>query len=298
LSKNLRAVIEAIFAVVIWGGTFVATKVALKEVQPETVVFLRFAMGVIILAAGVQLRGQWQSISRKDFWTLVGLGFLGISFHQWLQSTGMVTSAASTTAWIVATSPVFIAILGWLVLREKSSWMQMGGIALAFLGVLLVVSRGDLRLSNIGRIGTMGDLLILISAVNWAVFSVLSRAILKRLPAALTMFYVIFFGFCFSSLLFFIKTGVGDVAHLSGSGWLAILVLGVFGSGLAYIAWFDALQNLSANQAGVFLNIEPLVTMLMAFLVLGEPITWASILGGAVIIAGVWMVNRRPAVDH
>lgn len=295
MSRNLRSIIEAVFAVVIWGATFVATKVALKEVQPDTVVFLRFAIGVVILAAGVQIRKQWRPITRRDVWTLVGLGFVGISFHQWLQSTGMVTSAASTTAWIVATSPIFIAILGWFILHEKMAWLQITGIVLAFLGVLLVVSRGDLRLAQIGQIGTPGDLLILISSLNWAVFSVASRSMLKRLPAVLMMFYVILFGFAFSSLFFFVKTGSGDIANLSMNGWLAILILGVFGSGLAYIAWYDALQNLSANQAGVFLNIEPLVTMLLAFLILGEPVTWASILGGAVIILGVWMVNCKAA---
>lgn len=295
MSKNLRTIIEAVFAVVVWGCTFVATKIALKDAQPETVVFLRFCMGVIILALGVQLRGEWQPVSRRDLLKLAGLGFLGISFHQWLQSNGLVTSAASTTAWIVATSPVFIAILGWVVLRERSTWLQITGILLAFLGVLLVVTRGKMDLATIGHIGTVGDLLILISAVNWAVFSVVSRGMLKRLPSALMMFYVMLFGLGFSSLLFFVKTGVGDITHLTSSGWLAMLVLGVLGSGLAYIAWYDALQNLSASQAGVFLNIEPLVTLLVAFFVLGEAITWASLSGGVVIIFGVWLVNRKPA---
>ncbi len=71
-------------------------------------------------------------------------------------------------------------------------------------------------------------------------------------------------------------------------------MLGIFGSGLAYLAWYDALQNLTANQAGVFLYIEPLVAMLLALLVLDEPVTWASLLGGAIIILGVWLVNRKP----
>lgn len=298
MSKNLRSIIEAVFAVVVWGGTFVATKVALKDIQPATIVFLRFAMGVMILAAGVQLRGQWQKLNLRDSLSLVGLGFLGISFHQWLQSTGMQTSAASTTAWIVTTAPVFIAILGWIVLHEKVGKIQIAGTLLAAVGVLLVITRGDFHVAAIGHIGTVGDFLILISAVNWAVFSVLSRKILLRLPASLMMFYVMLFGFGFSSILFLVQTGVQDIANLTSNSWMAILILGIFGSGLAYIAWYDALQNLPANQAGVFLYIEPLVTMLLALIILGEPVTWASLLGGAVIITGVWMVNRKPAVAN
>jgi len=287
LSKNLRSILEAIFAVTVWGGTFVATKIALKEIQPATVVFLRFSMGVAILATGVQLRGQWQKINLRDCLYLIGLGFLGISFHQWLQSTGMVTSAASTTAWIVMTSPVAIVLLGWIVLHEKVGWIQIAGTLLAATGVLLVISKGDFQVSTIGHIGTYGDLLILISAVNWAVFSVLSRKILQRLPASLMMFYVMLFGLGFSGILFLVQNGIRDIANLTSHGWLAILILGIFGSGFAYIAWYDALQNLPANQVGIFLFIEPLVTMLLALIILGEPVTWASLLGGAVIIAGV-----------
>lgn len=295
LTKKTRSIIEAIIAVVIWGATFVATKVALRDIQPDTVVFLRFAMGVAILAVGVSLRRQWMALNARDGLSLAGLGFLGISFHQWLQSTGMLTSAASTTAWIVTTSPVFIVILGWIVLKEKAGWLQIMGTVMAAAGVILVVSKGESQLSNIGQIGTMGDLLILISAINWAVFSVLSRRFLKRMPASLMMFYVMFFGFCFSSLFFLVKTGPGDIANLTSGGWWAILVLGVLGSGLAYIAWYDALQNLSAAESGVFLYIEPLVTMIVSMIVLGEPVTWASILGGATILFGVWLVNRPPA---
>jgi drug/metabolite transporter (DMT)-like permease len=180
------------------------------------------------------------------------------------------------------------------VLRERAGWIQITGTCLAAAGVLLVISKGDFQSAGIGTIGSFGDLLILISAVNWAVFSVLSRKILLRLPASLMMFYVMFFGFVFSSLLFLFQTGFQDIENISSSGVIAILVLGVFGSGLAYIAWYDALQYLPSNQAGVFLYIEPLVTLIVAFLILGEPITWASLLGGAVIILGVWMVNRKP----
>jgi drug/metabolite transporter (DMT)-like permease len=161
------------------------------------------------------------------------------------------------------------------------------------MGVILVVSKGDLQISTIGRIATFGDFLILISAINWAVFSVLSRKILNRLPASLMMFYVMLFGFGFSSLLFLFQNGLQDIANLTSKGGIAVLILGIFGSGLAYIAWYDALQNLPANQVGVFLYIEPLVTMLLALIILGESVTWASLLGGAVIITGVWMVNRK-----
>ncbi len=292
LKPKIIVLAEALFAVLVWGGTFVATKFALQEVQPVTVVWLRFFIGVWVLGGIVIARGQFALPRGREWGYFALLGFLGITFHQWLQSNGLTTSQASTTAWIVSTSPIFIALLGSWILKERLGWMQTAGIALATIGMLLVVSHGKLANLIKSGFGEPGDILILISAINWAVFSIFSRSGLKSHPAARMMFYVMTFGWVFSCLLFFTGPGLQDVVHLQLDGWVAVAFLGVFGSGLAYIAWYDALQVLAASQVGVFLYIEPLVTLLVAALLLGEKITLASMLGGGIILFGVWLVNR------
>jgi len=293
-NPRLLPYIEVFFAVVVWGASFIATKVALAYASPITIVWLRFAMGVVILGVAVVLRRQFTLPNKNEWGYFALLGFLGITFHQWLQSNALVTSEASTTAWIVATTPVFMALLGWLVLKEGLGWVTISGILLAFIGVLVVVSDGDITSISIREFGAPGDVLILISAVNWAVFSTLSRRGLKSYPASLMMFYVMSFGWVFTSFLFIPSEGLSEIPRLTVNGWIAILFLGIFCSGLAYIAWYDALQALSAAQTGVFLYIEPLVAVAVAAIVLAEPVTWASLLGGAVILIGVWLVNREP----
>ncbi|MBI2757904.1 MAG: DMT family transporter [Chloroflexi bacterium] len=292
--SKLIPYLEAVFTVVVWGGTFIATKIALQEVSPATIVWLRFAMGVVILGAAVLIRKQF-AIPQKSEWLYFALlGFIGVTFHQWLQATGLQTAQATTTAWIVATTPVFIAILGWLVLKEKLNWIQVSGIAAAALGVLLIVSKGNLGALFSGKEGTIGDLLVLISAPNWAIYTILSRRELARHPAARMMFYVMLLGWLFTTVwIFGFGPGLSEIPNITLKGWSAILALGIFGSGLAYIAWYDALQALPASQLGVFLNIEPLVTTLIAASLLGEPITLLVLSGGAIIIAGVWLVNRK-----
>ena len=218
MSKAHIAYLKLLFCVVAWGSSFVATKylvtgsvvgsinqvsstkVALHELSPVSVVWLRFLVGVIILGAAVYARKELTLPGRKDLGYFALLGFIGITFHQWLQSTGLVTSQATTTAWIVATTPIFIALLGWLFLKEKLGWLRTAGIALAALGVLLVVSKGNLASLTTGHFGSPGDILILIGAPNWAVFSVLSRSGLKRYPAARMMFFVMALGWLFSSV--------------------------------------------------------------------------------------------------
>lgn len=284
--------LETLFAVIVWGASFIATKVALQDISPVSVVWLRFSMGVLILGAAVAMRRQFALPKRGEWAYFALLGFLGITFHQWLQSNGLQTSEAGTTAWIVATTPVFMALLGRVVLKERLGWLKITGIFLAFAGVLLVVSKGDLSSVSVGRFGAPGDRLILVSAVNWAVFSVLSRRGLKSYPAGLMMFYVMSLGWLFTSLLFFAGGNTAEISNLTFNGWLGIAFLGIFCSGLAYIAWYDALQALSAAQTGVFLYIEPLVAVVVAFFVLGEPVTVISLIGGGVILLGVWLVNR------
>ncbi len=293
MTNRLLPTLSALFAVVVWGATFIATKIALQEVSPATIVWVRFAMGVVILGAAVGMRKQFAIPARSEWAYFALLGFLGVTFHQWLQANGLITAQATTTAWIVASTPVFIALLGWLFLKERIGWVRAAGIALAAFGVLLVVSKGNLSALATGREGTVGDFLILISAVNWAVYTILSRRELARHPAARMIFYVMFLGWLFASIwVFGFGPGVSEIPQLTPRGWSALLFLGIFGSGLAYIAYTDALQALPASQLGAFLNIEPLVTTLLASFMINERITPVTLLGGAVIIFGVWLVNK------
>ena len=294
MSKSkLIPMLEALFAVLVWGASFIATKVALRDISPITVVWLRFAMGVVILGVAVMARKQFALPKRNEWIYFALLGFLGITFHQWLQSTALTTSRASTTAWIVAATPVFMALLGLLILREKLNWLQTGGILLAATGVILVVSNGDLASLELGKFGAPGDILVLISAFNWAVFSTLSRRGLASHPATRMMFYVMTFGWIFTSILFFSGPSVKEIPGLTLNGWLGVSFLGIFCSGLAYIAWYDALQALPAAQLGAFLYLEPPVAVIVAALILTESMTWAALFGGAIILFGVWLVNRN-----
>ncbi len=292
-NSKQSAMAKALFAVIVWGASFIATKVALRDVSPVTVVWLRFGMGVIILGLAVTARKQFAFPKRNEWGYFALVGFLGITFHQWLQSTALLTSRASTTAWLVATTPIFMALLGWLVLKEKMRWLQISGITLATLGVLLVVSDGDFSTISFKQFGQPGDILVLISSANWAVFSALSRRGLKSHPAARMMFYVMTLGWLFTTILLFTGPGLNDIPKLSLNGWLGVTFLGVFCSGLAYIAWYDALNVLPTGQLGAFLYLEPPVAVIVAALILTESVTWAAILGGGIILFGVWLVNRE-----
>lgn len=288
----LTAQLKLTTAIIFWGGSFIATKLVLQELSAVTLVWTRFLIGILILGTLAWRQGELRISSWKDAWEFLYLGFIGITFHQWLQSTGLETTEASTTAWIVSTTPVFMALLGWLFLRERIGWQAVSGILLAAVGVLLVVSRGDFSGLSGGGFGKPGDLLVAISAPNWALFSVLSRPALERHTPIKVTFYVLFFGWLLTSIPFIASSGWQEFSGLSLYGWLGISYLGIFCSAAAYILYNDGLRHLPVSQVGAFLYLEPLVATLIAAIVLSELIVLATLAGGGLILLGVWLVDR------
>jgi drug/metabolite transporter (DMT)-like permease len=285
--------IKLFLAIAVWGGSFIATKIALQEISPVSVVWLRFLIGIIILGTLVFSRRDYQIYRARDILELAWLGFLGISLHQWLQSSGLVTSEASTTAWLVSTTPIFMALLGWLFFKEKLTLTVISGICLATVGVLFVVTKG--RFSSIlsGNFGAPGDLLIILSAPNWALFSVMSRPILEKYSPLKVTFFVLLFGWLFTSIQFFTLRSWQEIHLLSITGWGSILFLGVFCSALAYIFYNEGVKTFTSTQVGIFLYLEPVIATVIAALLLSESFGWASAIGAGFIVLGVWLVNRQ-----
>jgi drug/metabolite transporter (DMT)-like permease len=289
---------KAFLAVAFWGASFVATKLVLRELSPITTVILRFALGLGALMAIVSLEGKWAFVPRRDLGWFLFLGFNGIFVHQLLQVNGLVSTSATNTGWMVALIPIFTALLAWLLLREPFGLVQVLGLALAMLGTLLIVSRSEFEIGAIGVPTTRGDLLVFLSAPNWAIFSVLSKRLLARYPPSFMMTVTMGLGWLLLLPLFAASAGWRELPGLSPEGWAGLLFLGLFCSGLAYVFWYDALKAAGAGHVASFLYLEPLVTLVVAMALLKERPVIGTLVGGGLILSGVWLVSRhrgRPA---
>ena len=287
-----RALAKGAAAAVSWGASFVAIKVALRTLSPLPLVWLRFGLGVGVLSLFVMRESEKDPLSFRE-WLLVGLlGFLGVPFHHLVQSTGLKTAQAATSAWIISSMPVFIALLGALFLGERMSRRRVVGLALAAAGVLLVVTRGEPKRLWMTDPGSFGDLLVLLSALNWAVFTVASRGFLARHRPAPMMFRVMASGWLMTTVLFLASGAWSPIAGLDAGGWAAVLFLGVFCSGLAYVFWYDALKSLPASRAGVLMYLNPASATVVAVAGLGDPLSVSVVTGALLITLGVWQVNR------
>jgi drug/metabolite transporter (DMT)-like permease len=293
--------IQVLCAALFWGVSFVATKAALREVGPLTIITLRFGMGVLILLFALWQARLIRMVNGRDLFLLAILGMLSIAIHQGLQVTGLLFTSASSMAWLVALTPVFTAILAWLFLSEVFGPLKVLGLVIALVGAIAVVTKGALSPETLHLPSTMGDMLALASALNWSIFSVASKPLLRRLPPKLMMAYVMLIGWLIVLPFWGAGQGWNEIGHLSTSGWAAIAFLGIFCSGLAYIFWYDALAEIDASQVAAFIYIEPLVTVIAAAIILGEPFTAATFIGGLTILVGVYLVNRpvaRPSVSE
>jgi len=289
------AALKAFLAITFWGASFVATKIALRDVSPLTVITLRFGLGMVALVRIVAARRQFALPRKSDLGWLIFLGLNGITVHQLLQANGLVTTSATNSGWLLALTPVFTALLAWLILREPFGRLKVLGLALATCGAFLVISRGQLSRGLLNIPATPGDFLMLVSSPNWALFTVLSKRIVSRMSPALMVTYVMAFGWLAILPLFLGARGWLELPRLTAAGWSGILFLGILCSGAAYVFWYDALDAAGASQVAAFLYIEPIVTVIVASALIGEKATWATWIGGAVILIGVWLVNRQTA---
>ena len=148
--------VGALVAVILWGISFVATKAALREVSPVTLIFLRFFIGAVLLAIIVRKLPPRDALPQ-----LALMGFLGVFVHQMIQAHALTMTSAVHTGWLIGVTPIWSAVLSAIIFRERFGFWKIVGLAGGFAGALLVITRGDFHASVLGLPSTRGDLLIL-----------------------------------------------------------------------------------------------------------------------------------------
>jgi drug/metabolite transporter (DMT)-like permease len=281
----------ALLAIIIWGVSFVATKSVLAELSPATLVFARAGLGSLLLGGMLALRRQPLLPPRDAVGPLVAMGFIGVVFHQLLQAYALKLTSAVSTGWLIGLTPVWSALLAAVLLRERFRLKKTLGLTLGFVGAVLVVTRGELNSSLLSFPSTRGDLLVLASTLNWAVYSVMGHATIRRLGPTRATAGGMLLAFLMVSPLFVAGAGWSELARLSPAGWGAVLYLGVGASGLGYLFWYGALERVETTRVAALVYLEPLVTLAAAVVLLGEPVSAVTAAGGLTVLCGVVLVQ-------
>ena len=281
--------------VTIWGGSFASTKYALAQAEPMVILWLRLIIGMPVLFVGLLWERSLRLPSRNEAVALFLMGFQGIFFHQAIQSYAMKTAGAANANWMMIATPALVAILGRIFLKETISGRGICGMILAAAGVTLVIGRGTVVTANSGGFGSIGDLIMLLSVLNWAVFLIVSRRVLtKDLSPAFVIFWEMLFALI-AATPFAILTGsdFSVIPSFTMGTWTALIFLGAFSSALAYIFWFKALSIFTVAKVAVFQFLQPIAGVVISYFLVGERFTPWLFVGGTMILFGVWLVNKK-----
>ena len=274
-------------------GTYLFAKRALLELSPFEVALARFTLAGAIYAL-LLLRFP-QKVTRADLLRLTVLGFIAIPLNQGLFLYGLSLTTPGHAALLYAMTPVFVFVLAILRGEERSSRWKSAGIATAFAGAAVVlVARGQLSGQTDAPSALLGDVLVLLAVVAWAVYAVWGKPYAERYGVVTTTGITIVIG-----TLLYLPVGIffsraADFRALSAVGWGSIAYLVVLTSVVSYLLYYWALAREDASRVAIWSNTQPVLTALLAWMVYGDRLTPSFVAGGLLVIAGVAMTQQRP----
>ena len=281
---------KLVLMALLWSGVFPAIAIVLRSMGVYTSVFLRFACAALVLFALLLWREKrLRHLSPREVVLVVGLGFLGITIYNTMFTAGLARVEASRASLIVPTNPAFTALFAVLFLRERLSAARAAGIALCVLGALWVLARGDPGALLRFEIGA-GELLLIACIFIWSAYTLLGSVALSSLsPLALTAYVMLAGSF---PLAFAAMGEAGGLARVTWQSWSALAYLVVFGTVLPFLWFYEGVRALGAARASQFINLVPPLAVAESILILGEPWNPALLVGGTLVVAGLYLTNR------
>ncbi|AKK00878.1 membrane protein [Pseudomonas sp. Cab53] len=293
--SDLPVYFKLAMVTMIWGGTFVAGRILSDALAPLFAASLRFLLASLALLSFLALaRIPLARPSFKQGLQLAALGFFGIFFYNLCFFYGLQSISASRASLIVALNPAVIGLASWGLFKERLGALKVAGIVLCIGGAGLVIVSRDPALLQGATQSWLGDGLIFGCVLGWGIYSLFSRDLNERLGPLQTVTWSILLG----TLMLWLACAIGGEVRLDTlraldlKQWLSLLYLGVLGSALAYIAWYDGIRRIGATRSGVFIALNPLTAVLLGALLLDERFTAMMSLGGGLILGGIFLCNK------
>jgi len=285
---------KLVAAMFFWGGTWIAGRIIAREVSaPLGIAAIRFVVTAMVLAAALLLSGRTlpRLRSSREWGVVCGLGFFGIFLYGLCFFYGLQHITAGRGALVVALNPVVIVLAAWLFGHERMNRRKALGSAIALAGCLTVIGNGNPLALIQGTVG-VGEWLIIGCVLSWAAYTFIGRQATKTLSPLATTLYGSLVGAAFLGIAALVQ---GDMAPAiwSGQVWAAMLFLAIFGTAIAYTWFTEAVHQLGAGHASIFINLVPVFAVLQAALLLDERLGLSVLVGGLLVIAGVWLTTQQ-----
>ena len=280
-----------VLIVSIWALNISLVKIALVDFPPVAFNFLRLAVAAVILLGFLLAKEKNIRIARKDLPKILLLSFSGYAVAQTLIILGIRLTSATNVAVLTGISPILISLLSSFFKHERISRLGWLGVALGFTGAYIVISSrsGGFRLSE----QTLkGDLLVFLAIALWAHFSVSARPFLKKYSplkfSAVTISLGILFSLPYSLPSLWTVPGAG----ISARSWLIAVFAGVVPMALGLMIWFNSVKRVGNSQTAVYSNLQPVLAIVFAHLLLGDTVGGGLAAGAALVLLGIFLTRR------
>ncbi len=280
--------LAVILSMVIWGTGVVVTKIAVEETAPVLMATMRFG-----IAAAVFVPYSVKKSGLKPLlWGPLALSsFIGITLYYLLFNYGILYTSASTAGLLQGIMPLYTMLLAWIFLKERVTVPKVAGIVCSFIGVAFLVLFYDDRAG--GSAPLLGNTLIILSDLCFTIYLLTGKVILKKIPRHIVTAGNMLYGFIFLIPFALFEFYCSGYEPVSPKCWLLIAYLGIVSGGIATTTWNYGLPRLASTEAGLYANLCPVIAVLTAVCVLGEPFSGALVAGGLMILGGVYLASRR-----
>jgi len=274
---------------VLASGTFLAAKWALLEFPPLTLAFFRFLIAAMGLYVIHLLWPRRRPIARGDWKWIALLGFLAVVVNQAFFLYGLRFTTPTHAALMYGATPVMVFLFAIPLLGERATLLKKIGVPVTVAGVVVVISQRGLIWS---AKSWLGDILILLAVVAWGLYTVLGKPLVERYGAVHVTALSLAAGALFFAPVGLLTLGGFHGSAISARGWWSLLYIAIGTSVVCYTIWFWALERLEATKVSVFNNLQPVITPILSFFLMGEQIGPRLLAGGALVILGVVLTER------
>ncbi|PMD68804.1 DMT family transporter [Companilactobacillus nuruki] len=283
-SKRVLGSIELSIAAIIWGAMFVVVKIIVDEVHPIQLVWLEYLVSLVFLIGYSVIKGEKWHINWRDLKLIFWIGIIGNTISLVAQEMGTGLSNAQTGSVITSTIPAFMIIFGWLILKERLDKVKIFSVIIAILGVVMIVG---LKMSGSNVI--LGVMLLVLTAITWALMSVLVKKVKTYSSLQITIMSTVVAVVTLTPFILSDTSSLTSINFLDPKVIFSLLYIGAVSTAVAYVMWNKGLKVISASSSGLFYLIQPIVGSFLGWLLLGEQISVGFVIGSAMILASVWI---------
>ncbi|WMW80411.1 DMT family transporter [Undibacterium cyanobacteriorum] len=290
--------LKLVFVALFWGGTFIAGRIVSTEVPHMIAAAGRFFVACLcLLPLAWKLEGGLPKLSRQQMLATLGLGASGIFFYNLFFLAALQRMPAGRSALFVSLSPIVTALSMAVIFRERLGWRKWLGIAIAFIGAAIVLTRGELMQAVHDLSASMGwgEAFMLCAVASWTTYTILGKQALKGLSPVAATTYASLWGFVMLCIGAIFQWSDFNASRLNWQVQSAIVFLGVFGTVIGFIWYYEGVKALGPARTAVFNNLVPVFGVALSALMLHEPILISMVVGGLLVMLGVTITNRSNA---